>query len=459
MKQIKFWVIIAVAFLSWKGLQGQSDTTKVNALLTKANKMLAKGSKDIPGAKLALDEAIQIANAAHYSKGLKSAYTLYAKACLNDKDLQCAYKYKKLALGVKETSPEPVTAKTAESEKENKTEIANEPATKGEIRVKTDTLLIKELASNPDLASSIGKDELEALLQSKDSALLMKDTMLYIQMLKLRKQQLEAEGLSKDMAMQAQELKAASRERWLYIGIIGLSLIGAGLIAYFLNKSNKQAKTLAKEKQRSESLLLNILPQEIATELKNTKKAAARYHKNVTVLFFDFVNFTTISSSTDADVLVNELDEYFTAFDRILDKYNIEKIKTIGDAYMCASGLWNNADHAEQILNFGLEIMEFINRRKVEKMQNNQFYFEIRCGVNTGGVTAGVVGEKKFLFDIWGSTVNLAARMEQSSETGKINVSKTTYELVKDKFEFVHRGRLEAKNVGLTDMYFLVGKK
>lgn len=457
MKYFKSGIVIAAIMVLTCGLQAQSDTIKVNALLAKADKMLTKGSKDIPGAKLALEEAIQISSAVKYSRGLKSAYNLYYKACLSDKDLQCAYKYKMLARSVKETTPEP-TIKILEPEKENKKENSDNGG-KSEVKVKIDTLRIREIDDEADLAASIDKNELEALLQSKDSALLMKDTMLYIQMLKLRKKQLEAEALGKDMAMQAQELKAASRERWLYIGIIGLSLVGAGLIAYFLNKSKKQAKVLAKEKQRSESLLLNILPQEIATELKNTKKASAKYHKNVTVMFFDFVNFTTISSSTEADVLVNELDEYFTAFDRILDKYNIEKIKTIGDAYMCASGLWNNPDHAEQIINFGLEIIEFINRRKIEKMQSNQFYFEIRCGVNTGGVTAGVVGEKKFLFDIWGSTVNLAARMEQSSETNKINISKTTYELVKDKFIFTHRGQIEAKNVGLTDMYFVEGKK
>lgn len=454
----KYWVTL-LFILASSNVWAQTDTSQVNALIAKASKQMSKGSRDIAGAKASLDDAIAAATAINYSRGLKNAYATYSKLCLTDKDLQCAYKYKMLARSVKETTPAPATQPTGKATENATTSTESNEGHAVVDKTRNDTIRIKELSGEEDLAASLDNAELEALLQSKDSALLMKDTMLYIQMLKLRKKQLEAEKLDNVMALQKQELAAASRERWLYLGIIGLFLIGSGLIFYFLNKTRKQAKVLAQEKHRSETLLLNILPSEIATELKNTKKASAKFHKNVTVLFFDFVNFTTISSNTEADVLVNELDEYFTAFDRILDKYNIEKIKTIGDAYMCASGLWNNPDHAEQVLNFGLEILDFINKRKEEKTKANQFYFEIRCGVNTGGVTAGVVGEKKFLFDIWGSTVNLAARMEQSSEVGKINISKTTYELIKDKFDCTYRGRIEAKNVGLSDMYFVNSKK
>jgi class 3 adenylate cyclase len=176
----------------------------------------------------------------------------------------------------------------------------------------------------------------------------------------------------------------------------------------------------------------------------------------VTVMLTDFKDFTTISGKVSAELLVAEIHHCFSAFDSIIQKYNIEKIKTIGDAYLCASGLpVSNYSHATDIVKAAVEIRDFMARRKAEKEAMGQAPFEIRIGVHTGPVVAGIVGVKKYAYDIWGDTVNLAARMEQNSEPGKINISQNTYDLVKEKFQCTYRGKIEAKNKGLVNMYFV----
>lgn len=462
---MKFKIIVLGAcffqFFQSGNLFAQQDTNQVYQFIQSAEQKLSVKPRDIDGAKLQLDNAIVLAKQLNFNRGLKAAYEKYIRACKLDKDLQCAYKYLKLSKSVNAKDNGPASAgKEDPAVSTTEGPITSTPSSGNEIVVsKRDSISITDIVKNKELMDNLEMDELEALLHSKDSALIMKDTMLYLQMLKLREKQLQADALEKEKLIKDNELKSAAKERWLYIGIIGLTLLGVGFVGYLLSKTRKQAKNLAAEKQRSESLLLNILPAEIATELKTTGKAEAKYHENVTVMFFDFCNFTTISSATEASMLVHELDAYFTAFDKLLDKYHIEKIKTMGDAYMCAAGLWNNENHAEKIIDFALEILSFMESRKQEKMGQNQIYFELRCGAHSGGVTAGVVGEKKFLFDIWGSTVNLAARMEQNSEPGRINITQSTYEQVKDKFECEYRGKFEAKNVGLTDMYFVIKRK
>lgn len=212
-----------------------------------------------------------------------------------------------------------------------------------------------------------------------------------------------------------------------------------------------------RERKKSEKLLLNILPAETAKELKRIGKATARHYESVTVMFTDFKDFTTIAEKLSAEKLVSELDFIFRKFDEIISKYDIEKIKTIGDAYMCASGLPTpNANHAEQIVKAGIEIQQWM------KEQNNKW--TLRMGIHSGPVTAGVVGDKKFAYDIWGDTVNTASRMESSGEPGKINISGTTYELLhsshlamtdKEGCRFIHRGKIPAKNKGEIEMYFV----
>jgi class 3 adenylate cyclase len=209
---------------------------------------------------------------------------------------------------------------------------------------------------------------------------------------------------------------------------------------------------IQKERKRSDDLLLNILPEKTANELKEKGKAQARKYEEVTVLFSDFKSFTTIAEKMSPEELVDELDECFRAFDAITSKYGVEKIKTIGDAYMCVGGLPDpNETHAKDVVNAAIEMQNWLKARKADKKDG----FEMRIGIHTGPVVAGIVGSRKFAYDIWGDTVNLAARMEQNSEPGKINVSKDTYEKVKDDFTCSYRGKITAKNKGEVDMYFL----
>ncbi|MCW3123387.1 MAG: hypothetical protein JWQ38_2879 [Flavipsychrobacter sp.] len=259
----------------------------------------------------------------------------------------------------------------------------------------------------------------------------------------------------KDRDLQIARLAVAKErnERVFFIaGIIALLVV----IVVVLRNYNTQKRSnvlLTGEKKRSDDLLLNILPQEVANELKEKGTAAARYFDNVTVLFTDFVNFTQAGEKMSPQQLIDELHTCFKAFDDIIDKYRIEKIKTIGDAYLAVSGLPVAQEmHAENVVKAAIEINVFMQRRH-EQLGDKTF--DIRIGIHSGSVVAGIVGVKKFAYDIWGDTVNTAARMEQNSEPGKINISQTTYELVKDKFTFTYRGQIQAKNKGGMSMYFV----
>ncbi|MBK9402209.1 MAG: adenylate/guanylate cyclase domain-containing protein [Bacteroidetes bacterium] len=235
--------------------------------------------------------------------------------------------------------------------------------------------------------------------------------------------------------------------------------IAGGLIgtSFFLLIVYRQRNKISKEKARSEELLLNILPSEVAQELKTKGSADARQFDQVTVMFTDFKGFTQISERLTPAELVAEIHTCFKAFDQIITKYNIEKIKTIGDAYMCAGGLpVANTTHATDVVNAALEIQQFMKNHLQQRKLENKEAFEIRIGIHTGTVVAGIVGVKKFAYDIWGDTVNLASRIESSGEAGKVNISSSTYALVKDKFHCVHRGKIEAKNKGEIDMYFVI---
>lgn len=236
------------------------------------------------------------------------------------------------------------------------------------------------------------------------------------------------------------------------------SSISAGLIGalIFLVVVYQQRNKIAREKERSDNLLLNILPAETAEELKNTGATKARDFSEVTVLFTDFKNFTSITEQLSAQELVNEINYFYSAFDTIVTKYGIEKIKTIGDSYMCAGGLpVSNKNHAENTVMAALEMRDFMLLEKEKKVAAGKPFFEIRIGCNTGPVVAGIVGIKKFAYDLWGDTVNIASRMESTGEEGKVNVSGTTFALIKEKFNCMHRGKIEVKNKGLVDMYFV----
>ncbi len=222
----------------------------------------------------------------------------------------------------------------------------------------------------------------------------------------------------------------------------------------------KQHTALGVEKQKSDNLLLNILPEEIAEELKNKGHSEARLYENVSVLFTDFVNFTKLSENMTPQQLVAEIDHCFKGFDAIVTEFGIEKIKTIGDAYLAVSGLpVADEKHAIKMVQAALKIRAFMQEYKAERMAQNRPYFDLRFGIHSGSLVAGIVGTKKFAYDIWGDTVNTAARMEQSGVPGKINISTATYELVKNAFDCESRGLVEAKNKGAMEMYFVNTEK
>lgn len=237
--------------------------------------------------------------------------------------------------------------------------------------------------------------------------------------------------------------------------IVGV-LVG---VLIFLAVVYRQRNKVIAAKKRSDELLLNILPAETAEELKKTGSTTAKGFDHVTVLFTDFKNFTLMSEKLSAQELVNEINYCYSAFDTIISRYSIEKIKTIGDSYMCAGGLPTATDtHAEDTVNAALDIRGFIDEELEKRKASGKPFFEIRIGCHTGPVVAGIVGIKKFAYDIWGDTVNIASRMESSGQTGKVNISGATYEEIKDKFDCIYRGKIEAKNKGEIDMYFVERK-
>ncbi len=227
-----------------------------------------------------------------------------------------------------------------------------------------------------------------------------------------------------------------------------------------LEQQNEEIKTqqevIIEEQRKSELLLLNILPLEVAKELKEKGSATPRYYENATVLFTDFKGFTNAAAKMTPHEVIKALDVCFLAFDEIIEKYGLEKIKTIGDAYMCAGGIpTENTTHAIDAVRAAIEIQTFMANMKIEKEAIGEPYWELRLGINTGALVAGVVGKQKFAYDIWGDAVNLASRMESSGEPNKVNISGFTYELVKEHFEFTYRGKVAAKNKGDVDMYFV----
>ncbi|MCR9285778.1 MAG: hypothetical protein NXI23_00160 [Bacteroidetes bacterium] len=213
---------------------------------------------------------------------------------------------------------------------------------------------------------------------------------------------------------------------------------------------------IEKERAKSEELLLNVLPSETARELKQNGVATPKYYEKTSVLFTDFEGFTSLSAQMQPEEIIEELNTCFLAFDEIIERHGLEKIKTIGDAYMCVGGLpIENKTNPQDAVSAGLEMQKFIENRYFEKQKLGKPYWKMRLGIHTGEVIAGVVGSKKFAYDIWGDTVNLASRMETNCEAGKINISESTYELVKNQFSCQSRGAIPVKNKGTMKMFFV----
>ena len=219
---------------------------------------------------------------------------------------------------------------------------------------------------------------------------------------------------------------------------------------------DEQKTEIEEEQEKSNELLLNMFPETIAHQLKKKGYAKPKLFKQVTVLFTDFKNFTNACESLEPKELVEVLDGYFSAFDNIVSRHFVEKIKTIGDAYFCVGGLpLKNRSHPFNVVMTGIEIQDFMNSLNNKKEQSGEAIWELRCGIHTGEVVAGVVGKRKYVYDIWGDTVNVASRMESSGAVGMVNVSGTTYEIIKDYFDCTYRGKIEVKNKGKIDMYFV----
>lgn len=236
---------------------------------------------------------------------------------------------------------------------------------------------------------------------------------------------------------------------------LGIILI---LAAVILGTLYWYIRTISREKRRSEGLLLNILPAETAKELKRNGVVEAVKVEGVSVLFTDFVGFSRLAEEVEPELLVKSLDYYFRGFDAITTRWGLEKIKTIGDSYMCACGLHTpNQVHARNVIGAARDMIELVNRGLTAN--DGLIHFGVRIGIHTGPVVAGIVGTKKWQFDIWGDTVNIASRMESMSDVGKVNLSETTYQLIKEEFPCEYRGEIQVKNHGSLKMYFLAERE
>jgi len=267
----------------------------------------------------------------------------------------------------------------------------------------------------------------------------------------------EEEKLKVQIAHEA-EIRKKNRTRNIFIISAAFLIVGAIGLFRRIAFVRKAKTAIEHEKNRSDKLLLNILPPEIAKELKQNGKAEARKFDEVSILFTDFKGFTKISEDLGAEELVKRINYYFMVFDTICGKYGIEKIKTIGDSYMAAGGLPVQRDYStKKTVLAGLEMAEFMRSSKIKCESEGKIPFEMRTGIHTGPVIAGIVGVAKFQYDVWGDTVNTASRIENSGEVGKVNISRSTYEIIKDDpaFKFHSRGKVKAKGKGDIEMWFV----
>jgi adenylate cyclase len=273
----------------------------------------------------------------------------------------------------------------------------------------------------------------------------------------------DAERQSVELAIRDAKIAKSNTLRNALIGGAVLLLIMVGML-FNRNRlraqSNKQLasknRAIERERERADGLLRNILPDKAAEELKLHNTVTPVRYEAVTVMFTDFQGFTKIAELVPPEDLIAELDECFRMFDSIVEKHGLEKIKTIGDSYMCAGGLPEPTEnHAEDMVRAAIDMQRGLAALMVEKAKEGKPVFQMRVGIHTGPVVAGVVGSHKFAYDIWGDTVNTAARLEQGSEAGMINISETTFAYVKNIFKCTYRGKFSAKHKGEIDMYFV----
>ncbi|MEY4906094.1 MAG: hypothetical protein RLZZ292_3909 [Bacteroidota bacterium] len=308
------------------------------------------------------------------------------------------------------------------------------------------------------------KDEAEqafADYQRIDQLILNEDNLSRTQFYK-NKQEQDAQNIEHEKEIATLQLKAATDQKqkrmWTWFGVITLLGVGAYIVNLYGRYREKTESNLLlnQANERNEALLLNILPSEVANELKANGKTEAKEIASATVLFSDIQNFTQMSERMNATDLVAELDYCFSAFDAIVARYPVEKIKTVGDAYICAGGLPNaNTTHPLDIARVAIDFQVFMQRYKQQRELEKRPFFEMRIGIHTGSLVAGVVGTTKFVYDIWGDTVNTAARLEQNGKVGKINLSEETYQRIQSTYACTYRGKYEVKHKGAIAMYFL----
>ncbi len=445
-----------------------------------------------------------------YVADLNSKKKTYKKAIQKYEKLNAEFTQYLTAIA-QESKNEILVKETKISENAEKLNEKEKKLTEKEEKLKTTAIKLKEKENTERkliidkvlLSGTIQKKEIEALALS--DSLLRQELLVKEQALILDRQKNEAENAEKEKLLQEAEKKQAqaevAKQRTVTISLfIGLAAMAIGIFFVFtglqkqkrlnglLNKKNEEIELKKQEielqhhelqqateeiesqrdyltilneeinveKDKSEHLLNNILPKQIANQLKETGVVTPQYYEQATVLFTDFKGFTNIAEKLSPNEVIEELGKCFLAFDEICEKYNLEKIKTMGDGYMCAGGI-PNANHSNPLdaVRAGLAMVEFMQNLKEEKSGNGQEIWEVRVGIHTGALIAGVIGKNKFAYDIWGDTVNLASRMESSGEAGRVNISGDTYELVKDFYNCTYRGKIQAKNKGEVDMYFV----
>jgi adenylate cyclase len=356
-----------------------------------------------------------------------------------------------------------ISENQAESRKEIQKELSEAQKLIEENQVKFRESQAKLLAESQSLQAQLATQgaELEQMTQAQ-----MKSAMLVMQQRVLLDSVYFSRGMDSLAVSNANlALREAESNRKLNYAIMGVLLLLAGGATFSFVRARQNTKvlesknkTIKEEQQRSETLLLNILPSLVAEELKKQGKTKARYFEDVSVLFADFVGFSQIAEQLTPQQLVTELDTCFQKFDEIMAKYDLEKIKTIGDAYMCAGGLPDGGGaQLRDMVAAAKDMQRWLLDWNAGRQKAGLPRFDARIGIHRGPVVAGVVGSKKFAFDIWGDTVNIAARIEQAGEGGRINISGDAYTSIKDYFPCHYRGKISAKNKGEIDMYFVEG--
>lgn len=251
-------------------------------------------------------------------------------------------------------------------------------------------------------------------------------------------------------------LSPTLRAIFFVMNIGAVSAIAVVLLAYFVSQKNQLFMLLQNEQAKSENLLLNILPKEIAAILKNENRTIANHYTEASVLFADMVGFTPLSAQIPPVEMVELLNEAFSFFDSLLDKYNVEKIRTIGDSYMVASGVpRQRPDHAQALVRMALEMRDYV----AEHEFCNGHHVSFRIGINSGSMIAGVIGRRKFVYDVWGDAVNIASRMESHGLGGAVQITQTTYELIKDEFVCEPRGTVNVKGKGEMEVWLVLSAK